>query len=89
MEELSKKKGAPVKYPSVPSERHYCYECANCREVPEELKRKGKAHSYCLEDKGPISKICGVQIDGEWYQRVSARQIVHCRHFKASREDAR
>lgn len=58
-----------------------CGDCRHCHPVPEELKRKGCAHSYCDVGKS-VYKTTGVQVNGKWYNRVSAKQEIGCKHYE-------
>ena len=64
-----------------PAPAHYCYECRHCKPVPEELRAKGKAHSYCTA-KMVVSRTSGIKIDGCWYKLVSAKQVIPCKLFE-------
>lgn len=64
-----------------PAPMRRCCDCRHCHPVPEELKRKGCGHSYCDADK-PVFKTTGVRIEGLWFNRISARQEISCKHFE-------
>ena len=52
-----------------------------CKAAAEELKAKGKAHSYCTA-KMVVSRTSGIKIDGKWYELVSAKQVIRCKLFE-------
>lgn len=68
------------------SSAHHCYECRFCKPVPEELKAKGRAHSYCTA-KLVVSRTSGIKIAGKWYELVSAKQVVSCKLFEPVKGD--
>lgn len=69
-----------------PAPSHHCYECRFCKPVPEELKAKGRAHSYCTA-KLVVSRTSGIKIAGKWYELVSAKQVVSCKLFEPVKGD--
>ena len=71
-----------------PAPAHRCSDCRFCMPVPEELKAKGKAHSYCTA-KMVVSRTSGIKIDGKWYELVSAKQVIRCKLFEPVKGGAR
>lgn len=68
-----------------PSPPHRCCECRYCMPVPDELRAKGRAHSYCTA-KLVVSKPSGIKISGRWFELVSAKQLIRCKLFEPSKE---
>lgn len=64
-----------------PSPAHCCYECRFCMPVPDELRAKGRAHSYCCADL-PVYRTGGIKIEGRWYSLISSKQVISCKHFE-------
>lgn len=71
-----------------PAPAHRCSDCRFCMPVPEELKAKGKAHSYCDSDR-PVITSRGMKINGLWYTLVSAKNVTMCKHFEPVKGGAR
>ena len=71
-----------------PAPAHRCSDCRYCMPVPDELRAKGRAHSYCTA-KLVVSKPSGIKIDGCWYELVSAKQVINCKHFEPVKGGAR
>ena len=69
-----------------PAPAHRCSDCRFCMPVPEELKAKGKAHSYCTA-KMVVTRTSGIKISGRWYELVSAKQTINCKLFEPLKED--
>lgn len=71
-----------------PAPPHRCCECRFCKPVPEELRAKGRAHSYCTA-KMVVTRTSGTKIAGKWYELVSAKQTINCKHFEPVKGGAR
>lgn len=69
-----------------PSTAHYCRDCRHCKPIPQELRRKGRASSYCDADI-PVYKTTGIQINGLWYESISAKQWINCKLFEPVKGD--
>lgn len=68
-----------------PAPEHRCCDCRFCRALPEELRAKGRAISYCTA-KLVVSRTSGIKISGRWYELVSAKQLIRCKLFEPLKE---
>lgn len=71
-----------------PAPAHRCCECRFCKPLAEDLRAKGRAHSYCTA-KLVVQRTCGIKIDGKWYELVSAKQVIRCKLFEPVKGGAR